>query len=111
MISSLGIASASMNVHGVKMQVATHNIANISTDGFRPQFANFATGSGGRGVELETVSKVSNPFGETNPLNISGTDIAREMPQMIMTQRGFEANAATIVTADSMLGTLVDMIA
>lgn len=41
----------------------------------------------------------------------SGTELSREMPQMIATQRGFEANAATVRTADQMLGTIIDMVA
>lgn len=113
--SSMHLASGSMATHNVGMQVAAHNIANISTDGFTPQRAEYATGANGVGVELQTVRKVEQPLGRGNPdiaasapsmPERSGTELAYELPRMIATQRGFEAQAVTIRTADEMLGTL-----
>lgn len=42
-------------------------------------------------------------------LDPSGTDIAREMVNMIVAQRGYEANAKVVGTADDMMGTLLDI--
>lgn len=121
--SAMYLASGSLNVHAIGMQVTSHNIANVSTDGFKPQVATYATGSHGIGVELESVRKQDTPLGR-RPVTedtltggkfagtrASGTELAREIPQMIATQRGFEANAATIRAADEMTGTLLNIIA
>lgn len=111
-------ASGSLGVHSVGMQVSAHNVANVSTDSFSPQRAVYATGTAGAGVVLDTVYKVDSAAMQGLPRDysaaaqaFSGTELSREMPQMIATQRGFEANAATVRTADQMLGTIIDMVA
>lgn len=119
--SSLDIAAGALAVHSAAIQVAAHNIANVSTTGFLPRHATFATGSHGTGVELESVRKQDLPLGRQSlaedgdrsraTIKASGTELAREMPQLITTQRGFEANAATVRTADEMLGSLLNLIA
>jgi len=122
--SSMHLAAGSLATHSVGMQVSAHNVANISTDGFMPQRATYATGSNGMGVELESVRKLNQPLRGLDAASVSGdagfadsalpassTDIAKEMPHMILTERGFQANAAAIRTADEMLGTLLNFIA
>ena len=111
-------ASGGLGVHSVGMQVSAHNIANVSTDSFSPQRAVYATGHSGDGVVLDAVYKVDAAAMQGLPRDygvavqpISGTELSREMPQMIMTQRGFEANAAAVRTADQILGTIIDMVA
>lgn len=42
-------------------------------------------------------------------LQTSGTDIAHEMVEQIISQRGFEANLKTMETADEMLGYILDI--
>jgi flagellar hook-basal body protein len=42
-------------------------------------------------------------------LQTSGTDLAREMVEQIISQRGFEANVKTIQTVDQMLGSILDL--
>lgn len=122
-ISGMNLAAGSLRVHSTGMQVAAHNIANVSTADFIPQRATYATGSHGIGVELESVRKQDAPLGRLPVTEdhqngglfagtrASGTDFAREIPQMISTQRGFEASAVTIRTADEMPGTLLNIIA
>lgn len=136
--SSMHLAAGSMDVHSIGMQVSAHNVANVSTEGFAPQRAAYVTGPVGMGVELESVRKqdASGAAGlppqndEQDDLNVrdrvdlsseasmysgflpqSGTEIAKEMPQMILTERGFQANAATIRAADDMLGSLINSVA
>lgn len=117
--SSMYLASGSLATHSVGMQVAAHNIANISTNGFLPQQVTYATSNNGFGVELESVRNQDAPLGRQPVsaqgncagINASGTEIAKEIPQMIATQRGFEANAATIRAADEMLGSVLNIIA
>jgi len=42
-------------------------------------------------------------------LESSNVDIAREFTDMIVTQRGFQANARTITTSDQMLQELINL--
>lgn len=134
--SSMHIASGSLDVHSIGMQVSAHNVANISTDGFAPQRVTYATGSAGMGVELESVRKLDAsgiaglPAGNTENLDVqdkvdlsgrasiyldilpqSGTELAKELPRILLTERGFQANAATVRAADDMLGSLINSIA
>ena len=46
---------------------------------------------------------------ESDFVNPGGTDLGREMTQMISTQRTYEANAQVVRTGDAMLGTLLDL--
>lgn len=131
-ISGSGISSAmfmgagAMQVHSWDMAVRAHNVANVSTDGFTPQRALLATGPQGQGVTLDSVSRDPVPAGaasgyrpagdtgndsglQSQGIYPSGTDLAREMPGMISTQRSYEANAQTVRSADDMLGVLVNL--
>lgn len=129
--SALFMGAGAMQAHSWGMAVTAHNMANVSTDGFTPQRALFATGPGGRGVTLDTVIRepgLGGPAAGYGPdgvaatlqdqnvaglppeaLRPSGTELAREMPHMIVTQRTYEANAVTVRTADEMLGTLLNI--
>jgi flagellar hook protein FlgE len=42
-------------------------------------------------------------------LEMSNVDLAQEFTDMIITQRGFEANGKMITTSDQMLQTLINM--
>lgn len=115
--SSMQMASGALSTLSVGTQVTAHNIANVSTGDFLPQRATYATGPGGAGVELESVRKqpaavISEEAGGI-PVGkrASGTELAREFPQLMTTQRAFEANAATIRAADEMFGSLLNIIA
>lgn len=123
--SSLLLGVNAMNVHSIGMQVTAHNIANVNTAEFNPQRELYATGPNGQGVELDAVTRQFKPYdlasrnaanadgfpAGTPPefINPSGTELAREIPHMITTQRAFEANAATVRASDEMLGTLLSI--
>ena len=127
--SALYMGAGAMQAHSWGMAVSAHNVANVSTDGFTPQRALFATGPGGRGVTLDTVLRepplggaVSAPdrpgaSGDVSAaaglppeaMRPSGTELAKEMPRMIITQRTYESNAQTVRTADDMLGTWLNI--
>ena len=126
-ISSMDYASQAMGVHAWGMATAAHNVANVNTAGFNPQHAVYATGPDGWGVQLDAILQDADALGRqpaeprsramvnassvvapetTSP---SGTDLSREMVHMISYQRGYQANAQVVRTADGMLGYLLDM--
>jgi flagellar hook protein FlgE len=45
----------------------------------------------------------------SNAIEQSNVDLARELVQMIVTQRGFQANSKSITTVDTMLDTVIQM--
>lgn len=125
---SMNLGASAMNAHSWGMAVTAHNVANVNTAGFTPQHAVYATGPGGRGVQLDAVFQDSGVAGrlpaevrnnpavsaapasvESDFVNPGGTDLGREMTQMISTQRTYEANAQVVRTGDAMLGTLLDL--
>ena len=63
-------------------------------------------GYGAEGTAADFREAANLPPGMMLP---SGTELAREMPGMIITQRTYEANAQTVRTADEMLGTLLNL--
>lgn len=128
--SSMTLGASAMYAHSWGMAVTAHNVANVNTAGFEPQRAVYATGSAGRGVHLDAVFQGAGParagapadawsaanavYDVTSGLPLeaarpSGTDLAREMTQMISTQHTYEANAQVVRTGDAMLGTLLDI--
>lgn len=122
---SLHIATGALRTLSTGIAVSAHNVANISTAGFEPQRALYATGSGGRGVEVDAVLRDSMSLGgkaiqenadqygdnEIHGFEPSGTDIAKEFALMIDTGHAFAANAQTVRTAEEMAGTISDIIA
>lgn len=126
--TSMHLGASAMNTHSWGMAVAAHNVANVSTAGFEPQRAVYATGPAGQGVRLDAVlqgggvsGSVATPYSAAQavydvtagmPLeaaNPSGTDLGREMVSMITSQHAYKANAAVVRAGDAMLGTLLDI--
>lgn len=129
--AGMSIAASAMNAHSRGMAVTAHNLANVNTAGFEPQRAAYATGPQGQGVRVDAVFQGSGLAGAVDgpaqglsdpallrgaasgllpeAVQPSGTEPAREMTQMIATQRTYEANAQVVRSGDAMLGTLLDM--
>ena len=106
------------------LQATANNIANVNTNEFKASSARFETGPMDQGVQISEVRKDGSPgafvqapvFTEENGRAIqrqgwvesSNTDVAREFTNMISTERAFQANVASIRTADEMLGTILN---
>ncbi|MEW6489993.1 MAG: flagellar basal body rod C-terminal domain-containing protein [Thermodesulfobacteriota bacterium] len=98
-----------------KVDLAARNVANAATPGYEKLRAAHAEGAGG-GVtsHLERVSTpgllVPDLAAEgAPPVELSNVDLAEETVEMLLGQRGFQANLQTLRTADQMLGTLLDV--
>ena len=117
-VSSLHISSSALNAFGVGMMTTANAIANVNTDGFLPQRAVYGEMRGG-GVRLESVVQEGRGARPDRVQTAaerraftdapSGTELTREIPEMMTTQRSFEVNAVAVRTADEMLGPLLDM--
>ena len=130
MMQSMLSSVSSLQAHQTKMDVIAHNVANVNTNDFksssvtlqdsfsqtiqRARMANADAGVAGTnpmqvgsGVSVASINKSTNPgpmvmVGDATEV-MSNTDLAVEMTNMIVTQRGFEANARVIPVVDEML--------
>jgi flagellar hook protein FlgE len=115
-----------LKAFGVGTQVTAHNLANVLTNDFkagRTLYADLPRYSGvapqvtvGLGPQGPLVPWVGLPRDPSTPAWVpegfvegSNTDVATEMVNLIVTQRGYQANAKVIPTVDSMLGMVIDM--
>lgn len=116
-------AASAMNALNTGMAATAHNIANVNTAGFTPQDVVYATGPEGMGVQAQVMqpsrllltpvdqsaANAADSFLPPEVLNPSGTDLSREFVDMIVSQRAYEANAATVRNWDESLGVLLDI--
>ncbi|MDR1037590.1 MAG: flagellar biosynthesis protein FlgG [Deltaproteobacteria bacterium] len=124
--SAMYASSTALSAFGIGTQVTAHNLANVLTNGFkagRTTYQDLPRYSG-------TAAQVQTRMGPDGPLipweglprdpatpawvpegyvEGSNTDVAREMVNMIVTQRGYQANAKVIPTVDSLLGTVINL--
>ena len=76
-----------------RMEVASHNVANVETPGYSFYRALLATQHGMSGVGVVSVEQPSPP---TLPDTASNVDMPRELVEMVGAQRAFEANVRMI---------------
>ncbi len=122
----------------VSALAAADNIANSSTENYRPVRADLEDGAGGRGVRVADVVELSsNAYdaysgssrasanratdgegGEGGAIHPgasaalgSGADITRDMVDLIQVDRAYSANLAAIGAQDGMTGRILDIMA
>lgn len=108
----LGIAGSSMGMHQSWLDCLSNNIANINTamptsgPAFQAQYAMAAAAPGG-GVRLSGIAvgdptgrvvyQPDSPIADANGyVRMPDIDLGSQMSQLIMAQRGFQAQAAVV---------------
>ena len=116
--SALNSNASAMRALGTKTAVTSNNVANVNTDEFKKSRALLEEAEKNQGVrvsidKIETEGPITFEEGENGltERELSNVDMAEELVSTIPTQRGYEANAKAIQTADQMMGTVIDMIA
>jgi flagellar basal-body rod protein FlgC len=115
MISSINSNLSALVAFGKKMGVTSNNIANVNTDGFKKSRAVLNEGLNGE-VKAD-IERIDTPGpihtviqdGVATEKEMSNVDLTEEIPEMLPTQRGYEANLKAIKTQDEMLGTLINL--
>ncbi|MBL7181084.1 MAG: flagellar basal body rod C-terminal domain-containing protein [Pseudomonadota bacterium] len=115
MIFSVSSSLSAIKAYGVKMGVSADNVANAETDEYKKRRVIFKEGVR-NDVQVE-IEKVDTPGpivseannGQVTEKELSNVDLTEEIPQAILTQRGFEVNLKTLQTLDEMTGTVIDM--
>ena len=130
MMQSMLSSASALRAHKVKMDVIAHNIANVNTNDFKSSSVTLqdsfsqtieqaraarvdSSRAGtnpkqvGSGVSIASINRSTAPgpkimVGDTTEV-MSNTDLAVEITNMIVTQRGFEANTSVIPVVDEML--------
>ena len=116
MISSIRNTLSALKAFDKKMAVIANNVANVETEEFKKSRATLVEGPESS-VKVEitqpedpgpTVVEVKD--GQIEEKEMSNVNLAEEIPQSIVTQRGYEANLAIIRTQDEMLNSILDIV-
>lgn len=116
MINGINSALTALDAFFKKMDVASNNVANIISDGFKKSRAVIEEGKNG-GVTV-SIQKIDTPGSAITYEDGSGVqtkegsnvDFAEEAVNMILAQRGFEANLKSLKTQSELLGTFLDIV-
>jgi len=100
MVSVLSIATSGMNAAQLSLQASAHNIANLSTAGFRREQVVQAEAPNGAGVEASLTSSAA-----------EGGAIETDLVGLLQGKNAFLANLAVFRTSDRMHGALLDIAA
>ena len=115
MLSALYSAAQGLSAMQKKADVTANNVANINTDGFKKYRATVQEDkNGGPQVIVDRVDIGGYTVREETdqgPVDreLSNVDAGEEMVDLMVTERGFEADVKTLQTADEMMKSLVDI--
>jgi flagellar basal-body rod protein FlgC len=116
MTFSIQSTLSAIKAFGEKMGVTANNIANVQTEEFKKSTATLVEGPR-ENVDVEiTQPDIPGPVivdetdGQLTQKEMSNVDLAEEIPQTIIAQRGYEANLATLRTQDEMVKSIIDII-
>lgn len=119
MSDAIGIASTGLTLHRKWLDAVSDNLANVNTvtatgdDAFRARYVIAQAGEGDSGVyvagaaygdaEGRMVHEPDHPLAdEAGYVRYPDIDLASQMGQLIMAQRGYQSNAAVVDRAKAM---------
>lgn len=109
-ITSLNIASSSLQAYSKALDISGNNIANASTNGFQAKQAQFQEqNTGGVSVSISNQSQSLNKTAEETNTTLSSTDLAKELVQSLEYKSGFLISAKLIEATNERIGTLIDI--
>ena len=116
MIPAVNGTLSALQAYKKSMGVTANNIANVNTAEFKKSRATMKEGVSGN-VEVD-VSKVNTPGLRYQELDgdqmvakeTSNVNLEEELPDLMVTQRTYEANLKVLQTRDKMLGTTLDIL-
>ncbi|HVN96067.1 MAG TPA: flagellar basal body rod C-terminal domain-containing protein [Syntrophorhabdaceae bacterium] len=112
MISGISASISGLTAFGDTLSNAAHNIANSNTDGYKAKIATITDDE----KELPKVNLMTSntsgalieQYGVTR--ETSNVDLAVEFPQMMIAQRGYEANIQALKTQNEVLKSILDIV-
>lgn len=115
MISAIQTALSVLAAFTKQVEVTGHNVANIDTEEFKKSNTELVSVEIGGVLPVVQKDESAGPTvlsdkGHGGPtMEWSNADLGEETVNLIIGQRGFEANLQTLNTADQMLGTILDL--
>ncbi len=122
---SLAASLSALDAYALSQQVTANNLANMNTEEFRASRVTLEDVANQGGVAVQEVRETSDApplvpsqrllevqgqvVQEQACVEGSNTDVAREMVNLMVNQRAFEANAAAVRVQDEMVGTVLDI--
>lgn len=104
-LSALSAGLSGLNANQGALGVAAHNVANVSTQNFQAQQANFQEASpAGSGVTLSTQAR-----GLAAAEGLSDSAVASDITNSLVYKASFDLSAKVIQAADERIGTLIDI--
>ena len=116
MIPSLNSTLSALQAYKKSMGVTANNIANVNTDEFKKSRATMKEGvNGSVEVEIDKVITSGHRYQvlEGNQMvekETSNVNLEEELPDLMITQRTYEANLKVLQTKDKMLGATLDIL-
>ena len=115
MIPSVNSTISALQAYKTRLGVTADNIANANTDEFKKSRATLKEGTNGD-VQVD-INRVNTPGRSYQKLEGdrlvekegSNVSLEEEVPEMMVTQRTYEANLKVLQTQNKMLGTLLDI--
>ncbi|MBA5689172.1 flagellar basal body protein [Rugamonas apoptosis] len=113
-IAALSAGLSGLNTSQRALDSTAHNVANASTQGFKPQQVQFQEASpAGSGVTLSQQARAqaaATPAATSGALQgDSGTDLAKETTDALVYKAQFDLSAKVIKTTDQTLGSLINI--
>jgi flagellar hook protein FlgE len=113
MISGIGASLSGLTVFGKKLSNAANNIANSNTTGYKKTEAVIT--EDGVGLPDVNLTRVETPGtlvqeedGKT--FELSNVELAEELTDTIIAQRGYQANIKVLKAQTDMLGSVLDIL-
>jgi flagellar basal-body rod protein FlgC len=115
MLSAIHTALSGLAAFTKQIEVTGHNVANVNTEEFRKSNTELVSVETGGVLLVVRKDESAGPTvlsdrGHGAPMmELSNVNLGEEPVNLIIGQRGFEANFQTLNTADQMLGTILDI--
>ncbi len=107
-ISALQAGLSGLQSNQQALAVEGHNVANLSTQNFQPQQANFQETPGGTSVTISTAAR-GLAAADNAGAAPSGTDPASAITNSLVYKANFDLSAKVVKAADERIGTLLDI--
>jgi len=113
MINGLSASVSGLWVFVRKLENAARNIANSNSEGYKSKKATIVEDKAGLPtVEITVENTPGVSFQEEDGVmrETSNVELSKEIPDLLISKRGYEANLKSIKTQDEMLDSLLDII-
>jgi flagellar basal-body rod protein FlgC len=113
MISGINSSLAALFTFGKMLSNTAGNVANVNTDGYKKTVGTIE--EDGEGLPELDLSKSDSPGALVQEDGVttetSNVDLLEELPQMMVAQRGYEANIKALSVQDDVLKSTLDILA